>query len=142
VAPAARPALLAPRLIGALLLAAVPILVIVYTAIDPLGPGGRFLPKCVFHQATDLYCPGCGTQRALHSLLIGDPLAAVRYNPLAILLAPLLLFYGVPILYSMIKYNEYRELRMPSWLVTGLAVTVIAYFILRNLSWLPFLAPG
>ena len=34
---------------------------------DPTG--NAFFPKCMVYSATGLYCPGCGTQRALHHLL-------------------------------------------------------------------------
>ena len=31
-----------------------------------------FLPPCLFHAFTGLYCPGCGATRALHRLVHGD----------------------------------------------------------------------
>ena len=35
---------------------------------------------CLFRVATGYSCPGCGAQRALHSLMHGHFLAAIRYN--------------------------------------------------------------
>ena len=35
---------------------------------------------CLFRRFTGLSCPACGTQRALFSLLHGDPLTALHYN--------------------------------------------------------------
>lgn len=36
--------------------------------------------KCVWHELTHTTCPACGTQRALHELAHGHPLAALRHN--------------------------------------------------------------
>ena len=55
-------------------------------AVDPRYPGSY--PICPFLRLTGCYCPGCGTLRALHSLLYGDLAAAFGYNPLAILSLP------------------------------------------------------
>ncbi len=35
---------------------------------------------CLFRAATGYSCPGCGAQRALHSLMHGHFLEAIRYN--------------------------------------------------------------
>lgn len=37
-------------------------------------------PRCVFYSLTGLKCAGCGGQRALHSLLRGEFLQALKYN--------------------------------------------------------------
>ena len=46
---------------------------------DPSAPGSRF-PGCMFHQATGLWCPGCGLTRATHDLLHGDVVSALGSN--------------------------------------------------------------
>lgn len=54
-------------------------------------PEGQFFyPRCTFHQATGLLCPGCGSLRASHALLHGRWLEALRCN--------LLLVAGLPVL--------------------------------------------
>lgn len=63
--------------------------VALYTAIDP--ESSVFFPKCPFHMLTGLECPGCGSQRAIHSLLNGDIAAAIHYNLLIVLSIPYLL---------------------------------------------------
>ena len=47
-------------------------------------PAKAPFPPCLFHKLTGLQCPGCGTQRALHSLLHLDLKAAFLYNPILI----------------------------------------------------------
>ena len=55
-------------------------------AMDPVR--GGILPGCPFHALTGLYCPGCGSCRALHQLLSGHVGAAISYNLLTILALP------------------------------------------------------
>lgn len=92
----------------------------------------RWLPGCIFHRLTTLYCPGCGNTRALHALVHGDWRACVAYNPL---LLPLIAYLFLVCLYP----------RLTTWprLNWTLATIVIAFFVLRNLPWPPFtlLAP-
>ena len=95
-------------------------------------------PKCVFFVATGWYCPGCGTARALHSLLHGRWLAAWHYNPLLLLRLPLLAVWG----YYDVR-QSWKGQPMPSWLhswnfALAMMVIVCGYWIGRNLPWWPF----
>lgn len=57
----------------------------VYNPVDaPLAP------KCVFKMLTGLSCPGCGFQRAVHSLLHGRFYEAIHYNFFLVLTIPYL----------------------------------------------------
>ena len=38
---------------------------------DPAAPGSLF-PRCLLHQTTGLWCPGCGLTRGTYQLLHGD----------------------------------------------------------------------
>lgn len=101
-------------------------------------------PQCAFHSLTGAYCPGCGSQRALHSLLHFDFAGIISYNFL-FLPASLLIFYH----YSHPLLNSWFSWRLPNllylkytpWVIFGV---VILFWILRNLPWYPFnvLAPG
>jgi hypothetical protein len=55
-----------------------------------------FYPRCPFHAATGLLCPGCGTTRALGALVHGDVGSALRFNPLmpALMAAMLVVFFA------------------------------------------------
>ena len=43
-----------------------------------------WFPSCPFHALTGWLCPLCGSLRALHALFLGAPVAALAFNPLAI----------------------------------------------------------
>lgn len=65
---------------------------LVYFVLDPTKVA--IFPQCMFHQITGWDCPGCGAQRALHQLLHGSIVAAVRLNAMFVLSLPLALWYG------------------------------------------------
>lgn len=58
----------------------------IYATTNP--ESSRLFPKCIFLQLTGLRCPGCGSQRVVHSLLNGDVAAAFRYNAFLVLMIP------------------------------------------------------
>lgn len=58
-----------------------------------------FPPPCVFRKATGIYCPGCGSTRALRALAGGDFAVALRCNPATVaflFLFPFLFFLRRP----------------------------------------------
>jgi|SRR5215208_1651338 hypothetical protein len=102
-----------------------------------------FYPPCPFHAVTGLYCPGCGTTRALHQLLHGHLGEAFGLNPLMILMLP---YLG----YSLLSYVMFslRDRALPNLLTSPfwgwLAFwTILIYGVLRNIPYPPFslLAP-
>lgn len=64
----------------AIIIAAAVSLVIFVRAFDPVG-GPVPYPRCPVKWLTGLDCPGCGSARALHSLLHGEFRQAWAYNP-------------------------------------------------------------
>lgn len=62
-----------------------------------LGDPARshWFPPCPLHAATGLYCPGCGSTRAIHQLLRVDVAAAFTLNPLLVLVAPVMAYVYV-----------------------------------------------
>jgi hypothetical protein len=103
----------------------------------------RILPPCPFLAVTGCYCPGCGAARGIHSLLRGDLVPALSFNPLLMISLPVLGYFYVSFL---LENLTGRRLPMPyrfrawSWLVPAV---IIAYWVVRNLPWAPFtyLAP-
>ncbi|MCX5711381.1 MAG: DUF2752 domain-containing protein [Candidatus Omnitrophica bacterium] len=103
----------------------------------------RFIPPCAFHAFTGLYCPGCGSARALNQLLHGNILLAIRFNPLTVMF--LLGFSGYSLFYTaarLKKRNFASEFIRPVW-VWALLVVILLFWILRNIPFYPFtlLAP-
>ena len=103
---------------------------------------GNPLPPCPSLWLTGLFCPGCGTTRALHALLHGDLPGALAMNPLMVLSLPpvaVLLAQALDVLPKPLEPLARRLANARAW-----AVVVIGYAVLRNLPWPPFswLAPG
>ena len=108
---------------------------------DPNAVDSPF-PPCMFNALTGLYCPGCGTTRALHALAHFDVPGAMAMNPLLVLFLPL-----IPLLIAWSIGWQPRWLR-PMMRVLAepkfWLVLLPGYWIARNLPWFPFnlLAPG
>jgi hypothetical protein len=100
-----------------------------------------FYPKCLFHEMTGLYCPGCGTTRALNHLLHGELPDALCANALVVLALPVL---GFIILRRCLRRRPpvaASRVRLV-WIVVLLAVVAV-FGVLRNVPCRPFswLAP-
>ena len=92
------------------------------------------MPRCIFRDLTGWSCPGCGSQRALHALLDGEPLKAWSYN----YIIPFTLAYvarcGIHWILPDSTHIEriYRRLTTPPALYTLLGA-VITWTVARNL---------
>jgi hypothetical protein len=101
-------------------------------------------PPCPLRYFTGLYCPGCGSLRAMHALLHGDLRQALAMNSLTVILLP---FIGYGLVSEMYWHLWGRPLvgtKLPAnWIWTLFAVIVL-FGIARNLPFHPFdlLAPG
>lgn len=96
---------------------------------------------CPFYLATGLLCPGCGVSRMCLSLLRGDWAGAWRANPGLFLLSPLL---AALLALRGIRYVRTGEGETPRWesrLWIVLAVALVLYGALRNLSGIGLLDP-
>lgn len=49
--------------------------------------------KCHLFEEVGLYCPGCGGTRAILSLLQGNIIQSIKYNPIIIYTILVILFY-------------------------------------------------
>lgn len=101
-------------------------------------------PPCPFRYVTGLYCPGCGSLRAVHQLLRGDFRAAWAMNPLTVMMSPFLA-YGL----ACEALFYFRALRLPQFTLPGtwiraLCAAILLFGIARNIPVHPFdlLAPG
>lgn len=93
---------------------------------DPNVPG-RY-PLCPFLAVTGLWCPVCGSTRALHALLNGAPAQALGFNALFVLALPLLVYAYLSWLSP--RLPRLRLSRTAGW---GMAVVGLAFGVLRNL---------
>lgn len=120
----------------------VSILALLYFFMDARIPG--FFPSCPFHSLTGLYCPGCGSQRAISSLLHVDFLQAFRYNLMLVLTLPLVMYSAIVFIFNTFRKNKIVPSLFYSPLFSKvLLLAVVSFGVLRNLPYYPFtlLAP-
>ena len=106
-------------------------------AVDPNVPG--HYPPCPFYFVTGLWCPGCGSGRALHALLHLDLGTALARNPFAVLAV-------VYVAWSFYRWAFRRvtgtPLRLaPGWVITVVWVSILAFWVLRNVPGMTWLSP-
>jgi Protein of unknown function (DUF2752) len=94
-------------------------------AVDP--ERSRAYPQCLFHQITGLHCPGCGATRAVHALLHGHLIDALRFNPLLVI--------GVPLAAIAVARRSYATGRLDCPPISGRAVlfVLLLFATLRNI---------
>lgn len=101
----------------------------IYSTFDPSTV--RFFPRCTFLTLTGLKCPGCGTQRAIHALLHGNFLEAVRFNAMMVASVPLLALYGYAEIVRKSKPRFYNKVNSTPIILT-IFLLVVLWWILRN----------
>ena len=95
----------------------------------------NFTIPCLFHEITNLYCPGCGITRMFLALFKLDFYQAFRYNPLVFILLIL------SIVYFLVKKIGKLNFKFPNYIYYYLLFIVIIYGVLRNIPLFSFLAP-
>jgi hypothetical protein len=112
----------------------------VLARVDP-NESGHY-PTCPFLAVTGLYCPGCGTLRAVHDALHGDVAGALARNPLAVVAAPFLVLAWVCWGLRLLGYAAPHPSRLPAAWIWTLLGGVVVYGVLRNLPGFDFLSPA
>lgn len=112
-----------------------------YFFIDPSRTS--FFPKCPFFNFTGLYCPGCGSQRAIHHFLQGNIITGIRHNYLILLLGLVLVYQAILFLLNKFGSKIYSNLLHKSKMTKTILALVIIFWVLRNIPIAPFseLAP-
>jgi hypothetical protein len=115
----------------AIAIAALVVLFIFYT-LNPIEI--PFFPRCPFLLLTGYECPGCGSQRAIHSLLHFDFKAAFHYNALMVPAIPYILV-GIYLQYfgGSRRYPQVEKILFGRWSALTVLVLVFAFWIGRNL---------
>lgn len=106
--------------------------------VDP-NEAGHY-PTCPFLAVTGLFCPGCGTLRAVHALTHGDLATAVDLNVLTVVMLPVLVWAW----FAWVRYRAGARPAMPALTPTAgyaVAIAVPLFWVARNLPWFGALAP-
>lgn len=109
----------------------------IYLFIFEPGKSGLFL-VCPFYALTGYSCPGCGTTRGLHRLLHGDFIAAFKFNPLMMVMLPLLLLALVRHTDSVMRGRPVKGNQLNAKYIWLLFFVVLAFWIGRNTPLYPF----
>ena len=96
--------------------------------------------NCIFHEITNLYCPGCGITRAIFSLIEFDIIGAIKYNILIVTVIPLIIVNYLVKIINWINLKEQKEI-YPKTIWNLILIFVILFGILRNIEIFSFLAP-
>lgn len=91
----------------------------------------QFVTGCMIHDYLFLYCPLCGGTRAANALLHLDIVAALRFNPLVVVLVVLAIVLDIVALVRLLK-GKSKLLLFPEWGWIALVALMIAYTVLRN----------
>ena len=117
------------RIIIAIAIMMLLVFVAVYFIFDPSD--SRFFPKCGFYLSTGYKCPGCGSQRMIHSLLHLDFLSALRYNAYMLTVFPLLL--ALLAWNGWMKFMNKKWVDRTTWVLSVLLIaSVLLWWLLRN----------
>ena len=100
-------------------------------------------PKCPFYSITGLYCPGCGSQRAIHQFLHGHLLEGLKHNFLILILATVLIYDGTIFLLNHFTKKPLKNLLHQSRITKLILIIILSFWVLRNINFYPFtiLAP-
>lgn len=101
---------------------------------------GRGIIPCPIYTLTGWYCTGCGTTRALYSILHLDFIQAFHYNAALCLLLPFLGCYFLICGVQFIRYGwvPFHKKLSSKWLF-WLAIALVVYGVVRN--FIPCLQP-
>ena len=91
-------------------------------------------PQCPFLLTTGFECPGCGSQRAIHSMLhlnFGD---AFHYNALILFLVPyILLGFYLEVMNGKKHFPRLEKMLFGKWAALFVIGGIFVYWIVRNL---------
>ncbi|MFH7324008.1 DUF2752 domain-containing protein [Aeromicrobium sp. JJY06] len=109
-------------------------------SVSPEEPG--HYPTCPFLAVSGLYCPGCGSLRAVHALTRGDLATAWDRNPLAVLLLPAVLIAWGAWGLRLLGRQAWHPSRIPAAWIWALLGVVLAYWVARNVPGWTWLSPA
>ncbi len=106
-------------------------LLVVYYLVDPMQM--KVALPCPWRLLTHTQCPACGFQRALHAVMHGEFLKALRYNYFFVLSIP---YAGMAILATWYNvghvFDGLRKVVYHRYVLKGYIWAYFAWWILRN----------
>ncbi|WP_286528671.1 DUF2752 domain-containing protein [Duncaniella freteri] len=103
------------------------------TAYYLIEPSSGLYPRCMFHQLTGLYCPGCGSQRAIHAMLHGNWSQAWSYN--AILPFEIVFIAMIAVAWRLRdRYPRLHGILNSRIVIISFLITIIGWTIIRNIQ--------
>jgi hypothetical protein len=125
-------------------LAALGVVVGCYVIATTVPTRDSIYPKCVTFSLFGVHCPGCGTGRAAHFLLTGQPLTAIRCNAFAPFFLPFVVVVAFrELLRWALQAPPPNRSPVRAFWLWSLAAALIIYGVARNIPVEPFthLAP-
>ena len=105
---------------------------ILYYVFNPSSDSWFF--KCPFHLITGWQCPGCGTQRAIHCLLHGNVMEALRFNAFIVVIIPFLMLMAISEWYNYHHWFDWINRFINNrYTMIALGVLTIGWWVLRNI---------
>ena len=110
--------------------------------VDPSKSGSKYL-FCPLNAVTGLYCPLCGSTRAVHQLLNGHLDAAFGFNQLFVLALPFIAYAVAVKVSPLVGGPSLRSVQLSNRAMWMLGAVMFTYAVLRNLPFETFrvLAP-
>ena len=90
-------------------------------------------PVCPFFGLTGYHCAGCGTLRALHSLLHADLIGALGYNLFAVAALPFITYSYLSGAARAFTARSMPRVFVPQRWIWTLLAAIISFWIIRNL---------
>ena len=108
------------------------IIITVYYNYSPTD--NYWFPPCLFKKCTGLCCPGCGIQRAVHSILNGNWAEALSYNYFFVISIP----YAINLSVAFVLQKNHRCSRLSELLAHRFFARIYVccfffWFIIRNI---------
>lgn len=98
-----------------------------------------FYPRCALYTTTGIFCPGCGSLRALHQLTHGHLITALRCNLLLVSSLPFAAVYFGRCVTRWLSGEPLPSFTISPRRLMALAAVAIIFTILRNIPFAPFI---
>ncbi|MBK5287836.1 MAG: DUF2752 domain-containing protein [Acidimicrobiia bacterium] len=107
---------------------------VVSALIDPAGGP----TVCPLKAMTGIDCPLCGATRAAHQLFRGNLVAALDFNAVFVIAAPLLILAAFAVVRQALGGSPARVPKVSRTVIVGVVVAIAVFTVVRNLGVAPF----